>query len=184
MGPFLLGGPLPESTMSDTPKTLQYKTDTQVLIDNMQRDYKLMNEKYEMVTVAELSLEKGKHYMKLLDSFLEKCIKNYPGSFFILVRRRHEVTDRLMDRLLFKQALALPTPQPGWGCWKYDADLSKLEFLYDLPPEKACRWALKHKYTVGIQKPVVMQTILDYYDGTLHKKVNELNNQISLKGEL
>lgn len=152
------------------------------MIDNMQRDYRLITEKSEMVTVAELSKAKGEHLMKLLDTFKEKAIKAHEGDFFILVRRHHEVTDRLMDRIKIKQSLALPTSKPGWSYWKYDSSKGELELICDIPNKDTCEWALKHKYEVGLQKPIAMKTILDYYDGTLLKKFNDTNMQIAQKG--
>lgn len=169
-------------SQKESKKPFVYTTDTQKLINNIQRDYRLMTEKTETVTVAELTQAKGAHLMKLIYSFLEKCIKEEEGDFFILVKRHHEVTDRLMDRIRLKQALQLPTPLPGWSYWHYHSNKEELEFLFDIPPEKSCRWALKYKTVVGIEKPVVMKTIFDYYDGTLLRRINEINKQITQKG--
>lgn len=160
-------------------RAFTFRTDTKNVTDNIRRDFQEVTEKQEMTTVGELSGEKAKHYLPRLFTFLEKCKKQFNDDFIIEVHQWHEVGDRKVTRLRLRQTLALPTPRPGRAYYYYDSKNDCLDFLWDLPPEKACEWAYKNRMTVGTQMPNAMRTILDYYDGTLVKKADEINKKIA-----
>lgn len=160
-------------------KPFTYRTDTQQVIKNMQRDFLLDVDKQEMVSVGELAHAKAKDYMKRLLSFLDKCTAHYKEDFFIEVRRWHEVTDRTVTRYKLRQLKALPSPAPGKAYYFYDSKKSELDILWDLPDDGACKFAMRNRFKVGVEMGTAMKTILEYYDGTLHRKADELNEQVN-----
>lgn len=163
----------------DTKKPFVFRTDSKQITANMQRDFNELTTKQEMVSVGEMSTERGKTYMPRLYSFLEKCKQRFADDFIIEVERWQEVADRKVIRYRYRQALALPTPRPGRAYYYYDASTQTLDLLWDLPPKKACEWAYNNRTLVGLQHSDALKTILDYYDGTLTRKADEINNNIA-----
>lgn len=160
-------------------KPFTYRSTTKDITANMARDFNEITTKQEMVTVGEMSREQSKSYMPRLYAFLQKGKKRYSDDFIIEVNRWHEVGDRKVTRYRYRQILALPTPRPCRAYYYYDASEDTLDLLWDLPPAKACEWAFNNKVIVGLQMPTVMKTILDYYDGTLVKRADEINKKIA-----
>lgn len=164
-------------------KAATLKTTSKDLIAQVKRDFLLTQDpKTPHIRVGELSEWKGKTLMGRIYAFLNKCLNVFDGSdFFILVKRMAVPTDRLRFRLILKQAIALPTPTYGWSYWHYKRDKQKLELICDIPNKKACKWAFKHRYAVSLQKPVAMHTILSFYDGSLRRQFDEINEQVRKK---
>lgn len=162
-------------------KPFTFRSDTQIITQNMQRDFEEIITPQELTTVGELSNAKQVPYLDRLFSFLAKAKKVFSDDFIIEVHQWHEIGDRKVTRIRLRQLLALPTPRPGRSYYYYDSHDDILDLLWDLPPQKACEWAYNNRMTVGTQLPHAMTTILDYYDGTLVKKADEINKQIADK---
>lgn len=162
-------------------KPFTYRSSTQQLLDNAQRDFLMATEQYPMVTVAEMTKGRAKAYSKRLYRFLDKCIANGTEDFFIEVHRWHEVADRCITRYRLRQMLMLPSPAPGRAYYKYDRNKGSFVNLWDLPPKRACEWVLRNKYTAALDTPDAFKTIMDWQDGTLSRRVTELNEQVIKK---
>lgn len=165
--------------MEKRKKPFAFRTNTKQIVQNMQRDFEELTTKQEMVTVEELRREIEKNYIKDLYSFLEKGKKECSDDFIIEVFRWHEVGDRKIWRKRLTQMLLVPSrPRPGRAYYYYDASEDILKFLWDLPPKSACKKAYANRFLLGVQIPDAIKTIIDYYDGTLERRAEEINKQI------
>ena len=160
-------------------KPFVFRTTTKSITDNIRRDFSEVVDKQEMVTVGEMTAERGKKFMEMLFAFLTKCIGRFNDDFIIEVFRHKEIADRKIDRIKFKQRLAVPTPRPGRSYWYYHANTKELEFLWDLPAKDACKWSYQHRSALLLKHPIALKTILDYYDGSLAKRADEINERIA-----
>lgn len=124
----------------------------------------------------ELAEPREKIYLRKLWEHVEDAKKRYvQQDFFIVVitRQEHLIKDCYQD--LHSDFPECPTPDYDQTVYQWHWRDEKLELLWSLPHEAACRCYYNHALEVVDSEKALLRDILDYYDGTLLKKAMLLN---------
>lgn len=137
--------------------------------------------KHETVELRELQREFNKDYM---DNLIEAAIKGKKrhtsvDSYFVVVLMKRE---RLMKKVLrnyFTTRVTCPTPAYDQTVYAFDAKTEDLQFLWVIPAKDICERMYSQKYSLNSTNNQLMPYVVDFMEGRLHCKEQELNQFIN-----
>ena len=105
-------------------------------------------------------------------------IASYGKTNFYIVAycRFNAFMDQLLDTKIVVRK-SCPTPVCEMSVYRYDGFTKKIEFLWALPDLKSCYAFVANKDKVTVAEYGTLQSILDYFDGTLLKLAKTLNGE-------
>ena len=131
-----------------------------------------------MYSVVELAKEGLKDYF----GELVKCVgdgkKVFPSSdFFIQVHERAEKVLQMTFRHQFEARLTCPTPNYDQSIFKYHWKDENLEYIWTIPSRDACHYLKNNALEVVPEEKQLLNFVLAFADGSLFKRMKELNGE-------
>jgi len=123
----------------------------------------------------------GKLLSDLTDQIQEAvkdgCSQFGKVNFYIAVYPRFNAfMSQLLDTKIVVRR-SCPTPVCEMTVYRYDGFAKKIEFLWALPDLRSCYAFIGNQDKVTIAEYGTLQSILDYFDGTLLKLAKTLNGE-------
>lgn len=118
-------------------------------------------------------------YLKFMDGLIEDGRKVLPGDFYmVIVNERHkDITTKNCYRFVGRACVGVETPKFHHDVWKYHKESGSHELLWSLPPRRDAYFMYRHKHEVLPQYYPVLEQVLAYYEGKLHKRCDEENEK-------
>ena len=131
----------------------------------------------ETVELRELQREFNKDYM---DNLIEAALsgkKRHPDAekYFVVVLMKRE---RLMKKVLrnyFTTRVTCPTPAHDQTVYIFNPKTEDLQFLWVIPAKEICERIYSQKYSLNHTYDKLMPYVVDFMEGKLHRKEQELN---------
>lgn len=118
-----------------------------------------------------------------IDGHLEcKNRHSIDTSFFITVILKKEKLLENVLRNYFIPTITCPTPTYDQTLYRYDHLKETIEFIWVIPDKETC---LTFKENISIIVPEergLLKNILEFYDGTLYRKMKEFNGEKMQQG--
>lgn len=125
----------------------------------------------------ELEQEMHRDYEKNIYECLERGKKLFSGDFYIVVEVKKERALQNVIRNYFFPRLSCPTPNTDQTVYKYHAVDDVIEFLWVVPAKDICQLLYDNALQVADDERVLLNFVLDYYDGTLLEMAKQLNGE-------
>lgn len=97
--------------------------------------------------------------------------------FYVGLYMRPEKLMPGFGRQQFVYLEACPTPSYLQAIWRYEPQHNKLTYLWSLPTKQRCIDMYNNKQLVPPAEYEMLAHVIDFFDGTLDKLVNQLNNE-------
>jgi hypothetical protein len=114
-------------------------------------------------------------------SVVFECIQNEKDSFediFFIVGI--PVVNKLMPNVVgnrFFVRKTCPTPMFDQTVFSYSKKEERLEYIWTVPDKKTCEYFRENALLIDPSEKELLQFVLDFYDGTLDRLCNKLNNE-------
>lgn len=144
------------------------KISKELLTQSHQNIHSAHDQMREMLT----DYEKNIH-----EAILSGC-KQFNGDFFITVLFKKE---RLMNNVVrnyYFPRQTCPTPQYDQAVYHYRRSAGNVEFLWVIPSLEACATMILEARFAHPDERQLLQFVLDFRDGKLLRKAQELNGEI------
>jgi hypothetical protein len=105
--------------------------------------------------------------------------KKYTSDFYIVVLIKKERLMNNVIRLYYFSRQSCPTPQHEQVVYRYHRDSGEIEFLWVVPSLEACVTMVNEALHIHPDEKQLLQCVLDFRDGTLLRKAQELNNELN-----
>lgn len=135
----------------------------------------LVNDPY-MVRSMDVASDALKNFDDNILKSVDRGKKKYSGDFFIVVLIKIESLTRRI-RLLYTPIPGCPTPNYDQIVFKYDHTLDKVEELWVIPNKYACETYRENIAEIDKQEHKLRDYIIDFYNGNLSRKADQLNNK-------
>ena len=125
----------------------------------------------------ELEREMHKDYEANIYECISRGQRDCSGDFYVVVLTK---TERLLSNVIRNYLFyrnSCPTPEYDQTVYRYDKKDKALEFLWVIPSEDACIYLKINALLVDKSEHDLLRFVLDFYDGTLDRKVKRLNNE-------
>ncbi len=137
----------------------------------------LMQKGMEQVNPIEYQREIHKQYEKEIYTCVENGIKKYDGDFFIVVLYKRERALLNVYRAYYFPRQSCPTPSYDQIVYKYHRKDRLIELLWVMPDLETATVFQNHALEVSPEEQGLLHFVLDFYDGTLDKLAQKLNNE-------
>ena len=137
----------------------------------------------ELIDIDEMKEDYWKRYIETRDQTLATGIGKFKGDFYIVVENK---TERLMpdiNRNFFTTLSACPAPRYCQTVYHYHQKTDALELLWIVPDRIASLFMYKYPLDVPEDQHKLRSNVLDFFDGTLMNKSNELNKELDSNTE-
>jgi hypothetical protein len=111
---------------------------------------------------------------------VERCKKDYPGDFYVVVITKNEKLMPNVFRNFFYGRLSCPTPDYDQTVYKYKRKDDSLTFAWVIPSRDACHYLKDNALQVAPEERGLLQYVMAFADGTLFKLAKELNGEKDL----
>jgi len=138
------------------------------------------NEEYE---AEELRREMQKGYEKQILECVDRGKKEFDGDFFVQVETKKERLTPNVIRNYFIPRKTCPQPFYDQTIYMYHKSEDALEFLWVVPSKDTCVVYRDNALNIAPEEKDLLNFILDFYDGTLHKECIKLNEDQDLAGD-
>jgi len=158
-------------------KTSSRKTDSRKTVGALSREAACKTQ--DTTDPVELARQNMKDYVDNLFGCVnthKKMFDDQPG-FYVCVITKQEPLMKNVFRNYFAGTRACPTPDFDQAIYRYDKQDDKIEFLWALPHEAACKSYRDHALQVIEEEKELLSDILDFYDGTLLRLAMTLNGE-------
>lgn len=107
------------------------------------------------------------------------------GNFFIAALLKKEKLLENVLRNYFVPTKACPTPTYDQTVYKYNDAKGEIEFMWVVPDRETCLTFKENKNIIVPEERGLLQFVLDFYDGTLYRKMKQFNGEdVTLGGSL
>ncbi len=111
---------------------------------------------------------------------VERCKKDFPADFYVVVITKNEKLMPNVFRNYFYGRLSCPTPDYDQTVYKYKKKDDSLTFAWVIPSQDACHYLKDNALQVAPEERGLLQFVLAFADGTLFKLAKELNGEKDL----
>ena len=131
-----------------------------------------------------------KHALKKIDCSSiaghDDCKKRvaFDGDFYVAALLKKEKLLQNVLRNYFVATKSCPTPTFDQTIYKYNAQKEAIEFLWVVPDQETALTLKENKQIVVPAEHGLLQFVLDYYDGNLHRICKKLNGETMNAGSL
>ncbi len=155
-------------------KKLRTQTVGELALEQQQKPY------YE-VPVEEFGkeiLQEKDDYMNNLWEAVDRGLKEYNSDilFVAILSLRERLLTNVM-RNKFVPRRSCPTPTYCQSVFKYEKVHDRLGLLWTIPDRESCTALLENALEVKGEKRIVLQHVLDFYDGTLDRLCQKENGE-------
>jgi len=134
-------------------------------------------EKGEKYETEELRREMHKDYENHIIDCVKRGMKEFEGDFFVHVETKKERLTPNVIRNYFIARKSCPYPFYDQTIYKLHRKEDLLEFLWVIPAKDVCIQYRDHALEVPKEEKDLLNFILDFYDGILHKLCDKLNKE-------
>lgn len=117
---------------------------------------------------------------KYIDNLVQ-CVENnrhlYPGDFYVIVITKKEPLMPNVFRNYFFARHTCPTPDYDQAVFKYNYGPQEIEYIWCIPDRETCLVFLDNTDRVVIDEIELLQTIIDFKNGSLYRRAKKLNNE-------
>lgn len=107
------------------------------------------------------------------------------GDFFVTALLKKEKLLENVLRNYFVATQTCPTPTYDQTVFKYNDAKGDIEFIWVVPDRETCLTFKENITQIVPEERQLLQNILDFYDGTLYKKMKKFNGEeMTLGGNL
>lgn len=106
------------------------------------------------------------------------------GDFFVSVLLKKEKVLENVLRNYFVASISCPTPHFDQTVYKYDSKKEGVQFLWVIPDQETCLTFKENKHIIVPAERGLLQFILDYYSGHLHRVCKAQNGETMNPGSL
>lgn len=116
----------------------------------------------------------------------EKCVDRpaMDGSFFIVSVIKKEKLLPNVIRNYFIPTINCPTPTYDQTVYRYDHEKNNIEFIWVVPDRETCLTFKENVSNIVPAERGLLQFVLDFYDGTLYKRMKKFNKEAMHRGVL
>ena len=131
-----------------------------------------------------------KHALKKVDCSSitnhDECKKRVAidGDFYIAALLKKEKLLQNVLRNYFVATKSCPTPTFDQTIYKYNSKKEAIEFLWVVPDQETALTLKENKQIVVPAERSLLQFVLDYYDGNLHRICKKLNGETMDAGSM
>lgn len=137
----------------------------------------LLQKQFDTRDPIELQREMQQEYIDNLVVCVEKNINQFKGDFFVVVITKKEPLMPNVLRNYFFTRTSCPTPDYDQTVYKYTYETQELEYLWCVPDRETCFVFLENKDKVIFEETELLDTIIDFNDGSLFRMAKKLNNE-------
>lgn len=118
------------------------------------------------------------------DKCAESCSKRsaMEGDFFITTALKKEDLLQNVLRHYHIPTKVCPTPTYDQTLYRYNDAKGELEFIWVIPDRETCLTFKENVNNIVPEERALLQYILDFYDGTLYRKMKEFNGEQLVRG--
>lgn len=130
------------------------------------------------------------HALKKVDCYSipghDECRKRdaLHGDFYVNIALKKEKLLENVLRNYFIATKSCPTPHFDQTVYKYNAGKEALEFMWVVPDVETCLTYQENKQIIVPEERQLLQFILDFLDGNLHRLCKKLNGEKVTKGSV
>lgn len=106
------------------------------------------------------------------------------GDFYVAALLKKEKLLQNVLRNYFVATKSCPTPTFDQTIYKYNAKKEAIEFLWVIPDQETALTLKDNKQIVVPEERGLLQFVLDYYNGNLHRICKKLNGETMAPGSL
>lgn len=128
-------------------------------------------------TPNEQMQEQLKDYEKNIQECINRCKKDYPDDFYIIVITKKE---RLMNNVIrnyFTGRQSCPTPEYDQIVYKYHRKHDLLEFIWVIPSRDTCEYMTLNALELPADQRDLLNFVLDFNAGALLIRAKKLNGE-------
>jgi hypothetical protein len=138
----------------------------------------VMNKKDDPQEAEELRREMQKDYEKNIYECVERGLKEFEDDFFVHVETKKERLTPNVIRNYFIPRRSCPMPFYDQTLYRYHKNDGRVEFIWVIPSKDTCINYRDHALEVDTEEKELLQYILDFYDGTLQRLSDSLNEEL------
>lgn len=109
---------------------------------------------------------------------VDRCKKEYPGDFYIVVITKKEKLMQNVIRNYFLGTFSCPTPTWDQTVYAYNRSDESIDFLWTVPDKATCFVFSNYKTLVAPSEHQLLKFVLDFEDGTLLEIAKKRNGEI------
>ena len=139
--------------------------------------YELLSKPEKNVSVIDQTRANLEAFEKNMFECAERGKQEHRGVFYIVVITKKE---RLMPNVLrnyFFHRTTCPTPDWDQSVYQYNPSDDAFVYLWSVPAKDVCEYLLHHKLVVDHTEHELLKNVLDFYNGKLLAKAQELNGE-------
>jgi hypothetical protein len=121
--------------------------------------------------------EQLENYEKELYDCFEHGKKYYQNFYIVVITKKEKLMKNVL-RNYFLHRATCPTPQYDEAVYKVDAINEIIDFLWVVPGKQTCFHLRENALTIPEDHKVLLQYVLNFFDGTLLRKAKELNGEV------
>lgn len=140
----------------------------------------LMAQQTHEVSAIEQMRESLSDYEKNVWECVDRCKKEFPGDFYIVVITKNEKLLPNVLRNFFYGRLSCPTPDYDQTVYKYKRKDNQVIFMWVIPSRTASFHLKEHALEVDRQERELLKFVMAFDDGTLFKLAKELNGEVDI----
>jgi hypothetical protein len=106
------------------------------------------------------------------------------GDFYVAALLKKEKLLQNVLRNYFVATKSCPTPTFDQTIYKYNSKKEAIEFLWVVPDQETALTLKENKQIVVAEERGLLQFVLDYYDGNLHRICKKLNGETMDAGSM
>jgi hypothetical protein len=144
----------------------------------------LLQKQPETKSPIEQTRENLTDYEKNIWECAERCKKDYPGDFYIVVITKNEKLMPNVFRNFFYGRLSCPTPDYDKTVYKFKRKDNGPIFMWVIPSRDACFHLKDNALQVADEERELLKYVLAFEDGTLMRLAKDLNGEKELTSEL
>lgn len=140
----------------------------------------------ETNSAIEQMREQLSDYDKNVEECVNRCKKDFPGDFYVLVITKREKLMQNVIRNYFYGRLSCPTPDWDQTVYKYKRINDEIIFMWVIPSKQACEEITINKHLIPLEEYKLLEYVMAFNDGTLLRLAKDLNGEkessVELKG--
>lgn len=144
----------------------------------------LMKKEPETRSPIEQMQEQLSEYDTNIFECVERCSKEFPGNFFIVVITKKEKLMPNVLRHFFFGRISCPTPDYDQTVYKYDRNDNCAQFLWTVPDKETCQLFMRDALLVHESERGLLEFVISFENGSLLKLCKALNNETEYTGQL
>lgn len=138
----------------------------------------LMNQEHTPHSAIDYERAMHKDFEKEINDCILRHLTTFQGDFYIVVLRKRERLMSNVYRNYFFARKSCPTPTYDQIVYKYNKQQGIIEFVWVVPDLETATIFRENALEIDPQEKELLNFVLSFYDGTLDKLAQTLNNEV------